>query len=536
MTGLRRLAAAACALTLLAGCSATGASGNGSEQPVRGGTLRWAIPDDPTTLNPQLTTQTTIKTLLYNTYDSFFARDASGGIVPALARSYELVDGGRTYRVRLATGVHFSNGEVWNADAALTNIAKLRDPAYNRSASIGAISHVQDVRKIDDTQFEIVLRAAYSPFLDYLATVPIIAPGSYAAAEVQAGGPGIAGTGPFILSKYQRGQSIEFVRNDGYVAPEGARAGVAYLDGVNVKIVPEAAVRTGLLTSAQTDVISDVSPTDIELFAKDPSYRYVHGVTPGTPYALYFNVSRTPTAEQSVREALVDSVDVGASVQSVFGNAVQRAWAPSTSTSVGVHTGRFDNRDHYDPRRAADLLDKAGWIGRDDQGFRTKDGQRLTVSVYVNAKSENNVTLLQAISGQARQNAGIDLDVRLVDTGTRTARIGSGDYGAFENSQGGTGGTPLEYLWAPKQNGGYYNFSNAADPKLAELLEQSWVTDDNAARATLYSDLQQFVLDRFYTLPLYESGDQLAGSARVNGLKLRPYRGGAESWFDVWLG
>ncbi len=503
---------------------------------MRGGTLTWATPDEPTTLNPQLTTQSSIKNLLYNAYDTFFSRDSKGNVRPALAQSYELADDGRKYVVTLTEGVRFSNGEEWNADAAVTNLSKLRDPSYNKSASIGAISHVQDARKLDDHRLEIVLKAPYAPFLDYLSNVPIIAPASYARSDAQAGGPGIAGTGPFVLKQYRRGQSIDFVRNDGYVAAAGSRKGTAYLDGVSFTIVPEAGVRTGLLTSDQAQVIGDVSPVDIELFSKDNGYHYLDAVTPGTPYALYFNVARHPTDDPAVREAFTAAVDVGASVESVFRGSAKRAWAPSTSSSVGVYTDRFDNRPQFDSRRANEILDKAGWTARDGSGFRTKEGQRLTVSVYVNSKSENNVALLQALSGQARQNAGIDFDVRLVDTGTRTARIGAGDYGAFENSQGGTGGTPLEYLWAPKRDGGYYNFSNADDPRLAELLARSWGTVDADQRAALYADLQQIVLDRHYVLPLYESGDRIASAQKVHGLQLRPYRGGADTLFDVWLG
>src|SRR5690606_39966081 len=70
--------------------------------------------------------------------------------------------------------------------------------------------------------------------------------------------------------------------------------------------------------------------------------------------------------------------------------------------------------------KANELLDAAGWTERDAEGYRVKDGKRLTVREVASAPfvRDRRDILAQAIQAQVKQNAGIDFQVRIVDQGS----------------------------------------------------------------------------------------------------------------------
>ncbi len=138
-----------------------------------------------------------------------------------------------------------------------------------------------------------------------------------------------------------------------------------------------------------------------------------------------------------------------------------------------------------------------------------------------------------------KQNAGIDFDVQLVDTGGVAGQHQKAkDYGTYDNSNTNPpDGVDIEYHWLPNDKGGFINLSNASDPQLLTWLTAAQQTTDVAARSESYSDLQKFVItEKAYSFPLYEPADQIAAQAKVHGVGFRTYyQLPPESAYDVWL-
>src|SRR5690606_26556402 len=89
------------------------------------------------------------------------------------------------------------------------------------------------------------------------------------------------------------------------------------------------------------------------------------------------NVSRPPTSDLAVRQAMLYGVDREAGAMLMFEGAQPPAHGPLASSSWGYWDG-VEAMYPYDPDRAEQLLDEAGWV-RGSDGVREKDGQRLTV-------------------------------------------------------------------------------------------------------------------------------------------------------------
>jgi peptide/nickel transport system substrate-binding protein len=524
---------------LLAASSWSAVSFAEDKTPVSGGKLTWGVETEPATLNPQLNGQDKTKLLLRNTYESLLARTADGGYVPWLATEYKISEDGKTYTFKLRDGITFSDGQKLDANAVVTNFTKLKDAAYSGSASAGPVSRVAEAKALDDHTVAFTLKEIYAPFLDYAAGLEILSPEAFASSQLKSGGPEIAGTGPFILKHYAKGQEIQFVKNPAYNwAPKtAAHQGPAYLDEVTYRFLPESSVRTGALTSAQVDVIEGVSGNDADLFKNNADFGYQTALNTGTPYSLFLNVTWGPTEDVNVRKALTNAIDVDAVLKAVYRGERTRAWGITSPIDTQFYDKSIEKAYGADPKLANKLLDEAGWTGRDPQGFRTKDGKRLTIEVIqaqATVRDQRDV-LLQALQAQARQNAAIDLAIVFVDAGTYTDRRKTGQFGSIANSNTPTDAIDIEYHYLPVDKGGSINYSRAFAPQLEQWLKEAASTLDHKARFALYAKLQNFaIVDQAYALPLYEPEDQVAAASYVKGISFRPFKQLPESAYDIW--
>lgn len=538
----RRMVLGGAAAAILSSGGRTAASGlHPQDVPAHGGSLAWGVETEPSTLNPHLNGQAKAKLILRNAYESLLSRTPEGGYVPWLAKDHAISKDGRTYTFTLREDVVFSDGEKLDAAAVALNFTRLKDPIYSGSISAGHVAHVTEAIAAAPHTLVLKLDDVYAPFLDGAAGIEILSPRSFASPQLKAGGPEIAGTGPFRIDRYVKGQEIRFVRNPDYAwAPANAgHQGPAYLDAVTYRFLPEAAVRAGALSSGQLDLIEGISGIDAALFKNDPDFTYQSAINTGTPYTLYLNTAHGPTTDVRVRKAVMAAIDVERIIQSVYRGERRRAWGILTPADTDFYDSSIEGGYGFDPPQANRLLDEAGWTGRDADGLRTKDGKRLTIDIVQSQATlrDQRDILLQAVQAQARQNAGIDLALRYVDAGTYVTRQNDGQYGSIPNSTTTQeNGVTLYFHYLPRDKGGSINYSRTQAPEVSAWLDEAASTLDPGKRFEIYARLQRFaLLEHAYGLPLYIPDDQIAAAARVKGAGFRPFKRLPENAYDIWL-
>lgn len=516
------------------------ASSFAADKPRSGGTLTWGVETEPNTLNPQLNGQSKAELILRVAYESLLARKADGSFVPWLAESYRVEDGGKHLNFTLRKDVHFSDGEKFNAHAVAENFRHIQDPAYCAGSSLCALgSHIATVETPDDNTLVITLKDAYSPFLSFAAGLKLISPKSWQSPQLKSGGTDLAGTGPFILQRYEKGQQLVYVKNKDYrwASANAAHQGPAWLDGVTYRFLPESSVRTGALLSGQVDLIEGVSGNDAAEFKDNPDYSYQHALNAGTPYSLFLNVEYGPTREQKVRQALLQGLDIDPILKSIYRGERTRVWG-ITSPVDPLYDAGLEGKYGNNPTLGNQLLDEAGWTIRDAEGFRTKDGQRLSIEIIqaqATVRDQRDV-LLQAIQAQARQRLGVELKLRYVDSGTYSDLRNSGQFGSIANSNTETDGIDIENHYLPVKAGGAINYSRTSAPELLPWLKAASSTLDTAARRGFYGQLQQFaIVQQAVAIPLYEPEDQIAAASYVHGAGFRPFKQMPENAYDIWL-
>ncbi len=511
-----------------------------ADQPVRGGHLTWGVETEPNTFNPQLNGQSKAELILRVAYESLLARKADGGYVPWLATGYTLTGEGKIYTFTLRDDVKFSNGEPLDARSVAENFRHIQDPAYCAGSSLCALAaHIAAVDTPDRHRVVITLRQPYSPFLSFAAGLKLLAPASWHSSQLKSGGTEIAGTGPFILERYEKGQQVSYKRNPDYhwAPASAAHQGPAWLDAVTYRFLPESSVRTGALLSGQVDLIEGISGNDAGEFTDNRDFTYQHALNTGTPYSLFLNVTYGPTKDRNVRLALLQGLDISPILHAIYRGLRTRAWG-ITSPIDPFYDRELNDRYGNNPALANRLLDEAGWRSRGADGIRTRAGERLSIELIqaqATVRDQRDV-LLQALQAQARQRLGVELKLRYVDSGTYTEVRNSGRFGAIANSNTDTDGIDIENHYLPIGGGGTINYSRTAAPEILPLLRGAVQTQDPARRKDLYRQLQHFaVLQQALAIPIYQPEDEIAAAAYVRGAGFRPFKQMPENPYDIWL-
>lgn len=533
------------ALLLLAACDKAGsgqsALQNAASTPQSGGTLTWGVTTEPACFDPHRSSQQNAFWVIRNYVDSLIYKQRDGTYSPWLAKSWNVSDDGRTYTFNLRDDVHFSDGTPFDAQAVKANFDYIIANVSTTASSAALLVHVDRVDAVSPYVVRIVLKQPDSTTLASLSSVSLgfLSPKTLASNhDICAGGPGVAGTGPFVFSVYQRGQSATFTRNPDYRwAPAAAHhQGPAYLDKVVYRFLPEAAVRTGALSSGQVDLIEGVQPTDVAVFDKVEGFQFLTGPSAATTaFTLNVNYTLWPADDVRVRRALRDGFDVDAVVKSIYLGTVRRAWSnvgPDNPDYAQALRGSWGNKV-TDANR---LLDEAGWTARDGDGFRTKDGKRLSIEVgypqpYIRDSRD---VLIHAIQSALRQNLGLDLKMRITTAGEFETQKATGHWSAYPNTENSS--DAAFELWDNLGDGGFlYKAVIGRDPVLTGKANQARLLPVGDERRKLLGNIQQYALDQAYIVPLYTPQYHLAAKSTINGIGFEPGLDGPASSYDIWL-
>ncbi|WP_213879303.1 ABC transporter substrate-binding protein [Pseudomonas sp. dw_358] len=507
-------------------------------QPAAGGNLSIAVAGEPVCFDPHRSGQQNSFLIMRNYIDSLVGKQADGSFVPWLAKSWDISPDGRTYHFVLRDDVTFSNGEPFDAQAVKANFDWVANPA-NTAMAATFMEYYLRTDVIGPHEVNIVLSRPDSSMLESFSSVKLgfIAPKALASApDLCGGGPQLVGTGPFVFDQYQRGQSARFVKNPHYQWPPAyaSHPGPAYLDSVTYRFLPEYAVRAGALTSGQVDVIEGVQPTDIPLFKDAPGFQYLVGPSAETSFTLNVNYTHGPATDVRVRQALRDGFDVDAVVKNIYLGTVPRAWSdigPDNPDSNKALAHTWGNNVAH----ANQLLDEAGWTGRDSEGYRTQGGQRLRIEVgfpqpYVR---DNRDLLIQQIQAAVKKNIGLDLDLRIITGGEFAKSRVDGSWNIYPNTLNPSD-TALSLRDVLGRTGFYSGVQDKIDPQIADGIDKARATSDLNARRPILAQIQQRAVEQAYIVPLFAPSFQLAAKDSVHGLSFEAQLDSPSNFHDVW--
>ncbi len=475
-------------------------------------------------------------------YDFLTWYDADYRPAPDIATSWETSEDGLTWTFHIREGMKWQDGVPLTAgDVAFTYnlILDTRQPAY-----IQYLTGVTSVTAPDDATLVIATR---KPSTGMLAlAIPILPEHIWAQVDPdrlgEFGNLPFVGSGPFRVASLEQGGRVRLEAVPDYPAALG---GAPSLDSVTFVAGDDADTLADLYRSGELDAVVDFPATYEQFYAGMPGTSTVASPAIGF-HELGFNCWQSPRSkgnpllrDPSIRRAVHWAIDK----RQIAATAMAGLAEPATSLlSPAQAEWRWDvptdAQYRYDPQRAKQILDDAGYADRDADGVR-EDAAGHELSFRLTALDEypEDLTAARMIVGWCR-DVGIRLRLEHMDERSFSDAIfNDADYDLFVWSWGGdvdpgfilsTFTTSQIMGWSDSQ------YSNPDYDRL--FVRQAQALDpahpDDITRRKAYTDAMQKILyrDDPYVVLWYNVNLQAYRTDKWTGYALAPSGDGAPFW------
>jgi peptide/nickel transport system substrate-binding protein len=485
----RRLVPVAIALGLLALVLAPPVSPQ-----VRGGTLRIGMDADNTTMDPHRSTAAVDRQVYNNVYGKLVDIDAKFGIVPQLAQSWEIKNGGQTYVFKLRRGVKFHDGTDFDAEIVKWNFDRMRDPAL-ASPRRSEIAPVKDVKVVDSHTVEITLSTPFTPFLSVLSDRAGMMVSRAAVEKLKedfARHP--VGTGPFQFGEWVKDDHLTLKRFDGYWDK-----GLPYLDEIVYRPIPDSSVRFTAMRTGQIDFMHQIHPKDIAA-AKAERNLKVSELPSLWWQGVHLNNQVAPFNSRPLRQALWYAADRDVIQRVVYFGSGTPAWSPFPPSMWAQDRDFTDWR--RDIKKAKAKLAEGGM----------PDGFAFTVKGW---NQPTHTQELQVLQAQFKE-IGVDMKIELLEFGKVLADLNAHNFVALRI---GWSGRPdpdgNAHLFLHSKGG--LNRVRYSNPKMDELLDQARMESDQGKRKALYAQVTRLAAEDAPYLWLHHDAEVKVWADRVKG-------------------
>ncbi|MFI8912921.1 ABC transporter substrate-binding protein [Streptomyces sp. NPDC053513] len=403
MKRAKAISACLAASLLAAGCGSVAQAGSSG-----GDAFTFAIKTDPGLLDPAQFQNSTTYTALSLAYDTLVNIDPDGRIVSGLAQKWDVRPSSVTFTLR--RGVTCADGSPVTPSTIAANVDHITDPA-TKSPAIGVVVPEGLTAKADDQAGTVTL-ATPEPFALILQSTRylfmVCGKGLKDRSLLKSG---TSGSGPFQLTEARPNQSYTFTRRTDYAwGPGGATASDPAMPGsVVLKVVGSESTAANLLLSHQLNAAQFAGPDRARV-------TNVPGVTTtvqanGTQEFFFHQGKGHPGHDPAVRKALLQAVDLHALGAISTGGTGQRPTGlvlkpnPCPDDTVTGHLPAFD------PIAAGSALHAAGWRKGPD-GFRTKEGKRLTIRMIYGTFGGESMAAAAEYLAEAWKKVGVDVRLR----------------------------------------------------------------------------------------------------------------------------
>ncbi|SLM62548.1 MULTISPECIES: nickel ABC transporter substrate-binding protein [Dickeya] len=440
------------------------------------------------------------------------------GVKPFLAERWEISPDGRHYRFYLRQNVRFSDGEPFNADAVKQNIDAVLEN-YPRHAWLELVRQIERVTVAGPYQVEITLKSPYYPTLVELGlTRPFrfISPKAFIAGHTREGVSHYAGTGPWLLSDYQKDRFALFRVNPDYWGAKPAIPAVLW------RVIPDRQTMLMALQKSEVQLIfgADGDMIDMESFAAlQASGRYQTLMSePVASRSLVLNSSRPITGEKAVRRALQYAVDKEAIASGIL------AHTESVAHTLMARSVPYCDIDlpvsRFDLSKAAQQLDEAGWRLTAGSSVREKQGRALTLVLSYNRDNAAESEIAELIQDDFRK-IGVRLQLLGEEKHAFLDRQKAGDFDLQYALSWGTPYDPASYISSfriPAHADYQAQKGLPGKRDIDAMIAQILLTPDEATRRSLYAQLFTLLADEAVYIPLTYSRTKAIYSPALKGV------------------
>lgn len=500
---------------VLAGCGSGGFSKRGAGKTA--GVFTYAMPVEPTTLDPARVSDVDTGDLLNNVFEGLLAYDENNKLVGRLAEKWETPDNGKTWVFTLRKGIKFSNGREMTAEDVKWSLERACAKDFSSPTAVGYLSNIvgveeeasgkaneiSGVKVIDPSTIQISLDQARPYFLGNLTY-----PCSYVVAKEAAGKDQIddikaaVGTGPFKIAKYDHGQQVVLEANKDYYL------GTPKLEKIVRPIISDASTRLNEYKAGKLLMLT-LQRQDVKGIQSDPELKtqLVFNKRPAVFFVALNQNNYAPFKNVKVRRAFAMAIDKKKICDVILeGMPIANGLIPP---------GVFGHREDYkgipfDPAGARKLLAEAGY----------PNGKGLPPFQLVFRSSAGETQrICEAIESSVRQNLNFPVKLQSLEW---SAMLNARDkkqlqgyymswYADFLDPQ-----NVLSFLLSSTSDQNRDGYKNAEFDRLCALGDTSL---DEPTRTKYYQQAEDVVVQDGGRFPLYYQQEALLVSPKVKGIR-----------------
>ena len=436
-------------------------------------------------------------------------------VVPDAAESWQITNGGRTYRFHLRPGLKFQDAKPVTANDFKYSLERATDPASHSPVAgaylgdiagaaeklSGRTTELRGVRVVDERTLEITIDAPKTYFLSKLTY-----PTAFVVdrANVEGGGsqwwrkPN--GTGPFRLKEWIDDDHLLLERNENYYGPLPTLDQIDYYLGGGSPMT--------MYERDELDVV-EVGLGDIERVL-DPTNPLSKELLVQPLLSLWyigFNTRQPPFDDIKVRQAFNLATDKDKLVNITFKRTRAKAEGVLPPGMPGYQSG-FQGLG-FNPAKARQLIAESKYGG-------VENLPEITLTL-----GEGGGPLGQTLAEMYHRNLGVKINVMTVGEGF-FADLEARRYQMYYMGWVADYADPQDFLDVLLHSQSPANYGNYSNPEVDSLLERARTESDNSARLRLYAEAERKVVEDAALVPLFHDVSHVLVKPRVRGLRWTP--------------
>lgn len=356
-----------CAALLLSGCA--GKQGDAKEETSQKVLNFGCQMYDDGSVNTTMAISSSWNCMRYGISEALFRFDDNMNVEPWLAESYTVNDEHTQWVITLKKDIKFSDGCPLTPSSVKAYFDYLKEVGPGGSAKPQKYLEYEAEVTADDAAntVTIVTSKPYANLPGQLA-YPVMA--ILDVEHTKDFDNGAIGTGPYMIDKFNGvGVGYDMKANPNY------REKVPY-DKVHILFMGDASAKTMALQSGQVDLVENITNvSDIQNFQQDANYTVdiASGVRCGFSWMNLNGV----LGNKTLRQAILMGIDNDTICSSKTIGGLYTAGFSVLPSTLSYGYDKLVNPYKYDPEGAKKLLDDAGIVDSDGDGFRELDGKKI---------------------------------------------------------------------------------------------------------------------------------------------------------------
>ena len=498
-----RLLGMAGALTLGAACAPavpatsppqSAPASAGTLQPKPGGSLRLGIPSDITGLDGHLIAAPATDTL-WQVFDRLTVYSAKLEPQPMLAESWSISSDGTQLSLNLRKGVQFHSGRQFTSADVAWNLERVKDPKVGAGILAGYRRPLTTVETPDASTVVLKSDRPWPAAFDFFQLFNIVD-----SQTMNGSSPGqtVGGTGPFMLTEWVQGDHITLKRNPNYW-----QAGKPYLEEIQASVSPDAQANLLRFQAGATDVSDSPPLPDTVRLQKDQTVDVLVSPNPSVFLSFFFNTTRPPFDRKEVRQALAYAIDRQRMADTVMQGLTRPEALPWAASSPAYDAAK--NQSYaFDPQRAQSLLAAAG-------------ASNLEFDILYTTARPEHVAMATIFQGDLAK-IGVTASLKSAELASYFSQVQAVSYNGMSVGSGVSSQLLPQTLLLGVYHSPVVNLSGYKNDDWARLVDDVSAETDPAKRAVLYTQINDFLLDQAWNLPVTHSPNRVVSHKTVHGL------------------